>query len=213
MNPVWGFSKDAGLLERWHSLFAAQQRTLIVDGKPPGDVVALFDLGAEIGVDQGFAQTLVVAPGCRWVAMTARPEAAEGLRWLRAGVRGYCNRLASAEVLGAVIETVERGAVWAGQEVTDHLLALALSQDALAGAAPQAADDLFASLTPRELAIARQVADGHSNKVIAIDSGISERTVKAHLNAIFRKTGIRNRVQLALAMAAEADPPRHRSTA
>ena len=76
-----------------------------------------------------------------------------------------------------------------------------------------AADDLFASLTPRELAIARQVADGHSNKVIAIDSGISERTVKAHLNAIFRKTGIRNRVQLALAMAAEADPPRHRSTA
>ena len=59
MNPVWGFSKDAGLLERWHSLFAAQQRTLIVDGKPPGDVVALFDLGAEIGVDQGFAQTLV----------------------------------------------------------------------------------------------------------------------------------------------------------
>jgi DNA-binding NarL/FixJ family response regulator len=213
MNPVWGFSKDAALLERWRSLLAGQQRSLVVDGKPSSDAVVLFDLGAEIGIDQGFAQTLVTQPGYRWVAMTARPEAAEGLRWLRAGVVGYCNRLASAEVLEAVIETAERGAVWAGQEVTDHLLALALSREVPAGSAAEASGDLSASLTPRELAIARQVADGHSNKVIAIDSGISERTVKAHLNAIFRKTGIRNRVQLALAMAAEADPPRHRFSA
>ena len=68
--------------------------------------------------------------------------------------------------------------------------------------------DPFGQLTAREAGIARQVAAGHSNKVIAADSGISERTVKAHLNSIFRKTGIRNRVQLALAVSQAISPAR-----
>jgi DNA-binding NarL/FixJ family response regulator len=59
----------------------------------------------------------------------------------------------------------------------------------------------FGQLTARETEIAEQVAAGHSNKVIAAENGISERTVKAHLNAIFRKTGLHNRVQLALAVS------------
>ena len=53
-------------------------------------------------------------------------------------------------------------------------------------------------LTPRELQVARMVHLGGNNKTIARELSISERTVKAHLSAIFRKLNIQNRLHLAL---------------
>ena len=55
-----------------------------------------------------------------------------------------------------------------------------------------------AHLTPRELQVAKMVHLGGNNKVIARELDISERTVKAHLSAIFRKLNIENRLHLAL---------------
>jgi DNA-binding NarL/FixJ family response regulator len=48
--------------------------------------------------------------------------------------------------------------------------------------------------------VAEQIAHGATNREIAVALDISERTVKAHLSAIFDKLGVRDRVQLALAM-------------
>ncbi|RZV48239.1 MAG: response regulator transcription factor, partial [Pseudomonadales bacterium] len=93
-------------------------------------------------------------------------------------------------------------------QVTDYLLKVALAEKTKASAPKES---LLGQLTAREAGIAKQVAAGHSNKVIAADSGISERTVKAHLNSIFRKTGIRNRVQLALAVSQANENPRRLS--
>ena len=56
----------------------------------------------------------------------------------------------------------------------------------------------FAVLTPREIEIARLIGQGASNKRIARQLSITERTVKAHLTMIFRKTGVDDRVKLAL---------------
>ena len=56
----------------------------------------------------------------------------------------------------------------------------------------------FAVLTPREIEIARLIGQGASNKGIARQLSITERTVKAHLTMIFRKTGVEDRVKLAL---------------
>lgn len=68
-------------------------------------------------------------------------------------------------------------------------------------------------MTAREMEVAEQVAAGYSNKLIAAEAGITERTVKAHLNSIFRKTGIRNRVQLALAISQANEGSAHLSNA
>ena len=168
------------------------------------------DLGQQSGADPGVViECLRVGHCANVIVLTAVPTAEEGLALLRAGARGYCNRLASAGVVGAMLATIEDGRVWAGQEVNDHLLQAALaSQDA-----EKAADrEVLSRLTPKERLIAEQVGDGHSNKVIAIDNGISERTVKAHLNNIFRKTGLRNRVQLAIAVTGGRGPGRTKTS-
>jgi DNA-binding CsgD family transcriptional regulator len=56
---------------------------------------------------------------------------------------------------------------------------------------------VLSSLTPRERQIVTYVAAGRPNKVIAIDLGISLRTVEAHRSRIFTKLQVRNAMQLA----------------
>lgn len=72
---------------------------------------------------------------------------------------------------------------------------------------PRAARELLATrqapgggdaLSPREAEVLRMVADGHANKSIALRLGISEKTVKNHLSAVFQKLGVTDRTQAAL---------------
>ncbi|CAB3920611.1 hypothetical protein LMG26684_05674 [Achromobacter mucicolens] len=63
-------------------------------------------------------------------------------------------------------------------------------------------DAVLSSLTARERQIVDYVAAGRANKVIAIDLGISLRTVEAHRARIFAKLGARNAMQLACRLCA-----------
>ena len=54
----------------------------------------------------------------------------------------------------------------------------------------------IATLTPRELAVLRQVVEGRLNKQIAADLGIHERTVKLHRTAITTKLQVRSVAEL-----------------
>lgn len=163
----------------------------------------LFDLGEWRGGDAvALGRLLLAQPQLRYLAMTAVPEALEGMHLLRAGARGYCNRRMSDQALVVAVATVLAGEIWAGRQVTDYLLRATLGHPA--ERVPPAAT--LDGLTDREREIALLVGAGRSNKVIAAQTGIAERTVKAHLNAVFRKTGLRNRVQLALAVAQGTSP-------
>jgi DNA-binding NarL/FixJ family response regulator len=169
--------------------------------RSPPSHACVIDLGPRGGGDPALLLGVMEAlPQVLFVAMAARPTAGQGVALLQAGVRGYGNRLAAPAVVAAMLTSVLDGQVWAGRQVTDHLLALAMARP-VTGPAGLSATSIRDRLTAREAEIADDVAAGHSNKVIADERGISERTVKAHLNSIFRKTGIRNRVQLALALS------------
>lgn len=61
----------------------------------------------------------------------------------------------------------------------------------------------FESLTPREMEVMEMLVDGRANKVIAIDLGLSERTVEIHRANVMEKMGVRSvahlvRMKLAL---------------
>lgn len=63
-------------------------------------------------------------------------------------------------------------------------------------AAVRAAHDGFESLSPREREVFHRVADGQANKFVAIELGISERTVEIHRAQVMKKMSARTLAQL-----------------
>ncbi|CAH0524409.1 response regulator transcription factor [Vibrio hippocampi] len=55
--------------------------------------------------------------------------------------------------------------------------------------------DKIATLTPQQYKVLGMLSDGLLNKQIAYDLNVSEATIKAHMTAIFRKLGVKNRTQ------------------
>lgn len=60
---------------------------------------------------------------------------------------------------------------------------------------------LATNLTAREIEVARFVADGHTNREIAVALGLSERTIHRHCESIFGKLGIRSRWHIRAAIS------------
>jgi len=102
------------------------------------------------------------------------------------------------------VEAMKRGAVdfirkpFRDQELLDRIQE-ALSKDQHLRAAHQNLEDIrtrVTSLTPRELEVFQRVAEGQANKVVAIELGISERTVEIHRSQVMQKTRARTLADL-----------------
>lgn len=131
------------------------------------------------------------------VVMSDIPTESDAATCMAAGAAGYCNTHAAPEVLQQVASVVMQGGLWLGQELMQRLMG---SASVLLSRQPVhsiGANEL-AALTERELDVARRVAVGASNREIADQLGITERTVKAHLGTIFSKLQVRDRLQLSL---------------
>ncbi len=140
----------------------------------------------------------LVDAGIKVIAMTAVEETGEARRVLEAGASGYVHYLAVASVLEQIAQSVSMGGIWLGADLMRQLILGAQRLPELAGTKPKAKLSL---LTSRERAVAELVAAGKTNKEVARALDITERTVKAHLGASFEKLGVRDRLQLALALS------------
>jgi DNA-binding NarL/FixJ family response regulator len=103
-----------------------------------------------------------------------------------AGARGLIPRDTSAGNLVAALTAVAQGLT-----VIDPAFAAAL----LPAARDQSPAQPVEELTPRELEVLRLMAEGQSNKAIARALGISEHTVKFHVNAILGKLNVSSRTE------------------
>ena len=151
------------------------------------DLVLLdFDLGAGDGLDfmrqarQGglTAKVLIVTAGIK------PPEAAE---LIRAGIAGVFLKRDSVGALAHTIRDVMAGKVSFEQELFRHTLADAVSPDEIRRGG---------KFTERERQVLSFVFEGLANKEIAGRIGVSESSVKASLQQLFAKTGVRTRSQL-----------------
>lgn len=129
------------------------------------------------------------------VILSDTPNDAEALAALSAQARGYCNSHAGAEVLVKVASVVTQGGLWIGEALMQRILAV---QHLIQVPATAALPDWRATLTAREVQVAQLAAAGARYKEIARELLITERTVKAHMGAIFDKLNLRDRLQLAL---------------
>ncbi len=109
------------------------------------------------------------------------------IRGLRAGARGFLLKDSSRENLLDAIYAAVRGETLLKQEILARVLA---PQNQLKSALTFQADS---PLTERELEILQALSRGERNKEIAYALGITERTVKAHLQSIYQKFNVDSR--------------------
>lgn len=119
------------------------------------------------------------------VVLTASEVALDALAAIRLGARAVVFKRFAVNTLMDAIRTVADGNVWMPASLQTQMAARLRSP----------ADN---ELSPREEEVVRYVALGFRNAEIGRQLSISEQTVKTHLNNIFRKLGIRDRVELAL---------------
>jgi two-component system nitrate/nitrite response regulator NarL len=140
-----------------------------------------------------FKQLRQSVPKARFILCPDLPNDDEGIAFLREGAYGYCNAYVSIELLQKIIGIVRDGEVWVGWELMNRML-----KDLEPARREEPNMQLASKLTDREQEITAMIADGESNKRIADRLNISERTVKNHLHSIFKKTGTKDRLNLAL---------------
>jgi two-component system, NarL family, nitrate/nitrite response regulator NarL len=162
--------------------------------------ILLLDLALpELRAPGGFTEIQTLSPSTKIILLTKTPTDKEGTAMLEAGARGYCSTEMDAVLLTKAVKMVQKGEVWVGRKVISHLLDIlvALTEQHRNRSLPHA-DPSFEVLTPREKEIVQQIGGGSSNKEIAHQLNVSEKTVKAHLTSIFRKLGVSDRLHLAL---------------
>ncbi|RDB42052.1 DNA-binding response regulator [Halomonas sp. DQ26W] len=145
--------------------------------------------------------------GAILVVLSYTPDPAQASLALIAGARGYAHALSPATLLRQVALVTTNQGIWVLPELLTSVVGGTFK--ALGGRA-RMQGDVLGALTERERTVAVAVAEGRTNKEVARELDITERTVKAHLGAIFRKLGIRDRMQLVLRLSQQevdiADP-------
>ena len=141
--------------------------------------------------------------GARVVVLSTMPDVIEAAHALDLGARGYAHAWSTPELLRRIAAVVVGDGHWIGTDLMRRLVAASVRLPATEAVEDRAM--LLAPLTSREREVALAVTQGKSNKEIARDLGIVERTVKAHLAAVFEKLEVRDRLHLALRLAATQD--------
>jgi len=198
-TPVLLLTQDDFLWQHWSAV--DKQQWLLARGRDLADLrgwrqqghsVAVIDIGVPGLPAWGSEEWQPLLKGMHAVIASVRPNDEEGVQAFFCGALGYCHAYSPAVTLTRVLQAVATGSVWMGASLVSRLLRQ------VGALAPTRTDWRHEALSERERAIALRVSQGESNSRIAAAMGITERTVKAHLTAIFEKLGVEDRLQLAL---------------
>jgi DNA-binding NarL/FixJ family response regulator len=161
-----------------------------VQSNPAADLV-LLDL--RMPGARGFSALIQLRaqyPSIPVAVVSAVDDPAMIRRALDFGASGFIPKSASIETIGAMLRSVLDGEVALPPGYSEAATEKGRQESELARC--------FASLTPQQLRVLLLLADGYSNKEIAVDLGVSEATIKAHVTVVLRKLGIERRTQAAL---------------
>jgi two-component system nitrate/nitrite response regulator NarL len=124
------------------------------------------------------------------IVLSSSENPSDVKRVLNAGALGYIPKSASAQTVLSALQLVLTGNIYVPPLLARAPDATATEQNTTV-AAP------LTTLTERQLEVLKQLRDGHPNKEISNRLGIAEKTVKAHVAAIFRALNVVNRTQAA----------------
>jgi two-component system, NarL family, response regulator LiaR len=128
-------------------------------------------------------------PGTRVIVLTSFIDDEHLLPAMRAGAAGYLLKNVQPQELARAIRAADAGEALIDPAVAARLVeALAASER----------DDGYERLTPREREVLVLIGRGFSNKRIALELGVAEKTAKTHVSNLLGKLGLADRTQAAL---------------
>jgi len=155
--------------------------------------VLLLDLMMPNGGGIAVLRDLALVPAhIRVVLLTAAIEKDEIATAVQLGVRGVLMKDSATALVAKCVRCVAAGEYWLGRDSVADLLAAFVQRGAVEFSRP------VPTLTPREREIVTAVAEGATNRDVAIRFGLSPQTVKNYLSDIFDKLGVSSRLELAL---------------
>ncbi|OEY66923.1 response regulator transcription factor [Marinobacter sp. X15-166B] len=170
-----------------------------VDAHPDADLV-LLDLNMPGA--HGYSGLVFMRgqyPGLPVVVVSGSEELQVMRRSIDYGASGFIPKSAPLPTITQAIREVLEGDVWLPEGVAEKI-------ERMQGDTTDFSEKL-ASLTPQQFRVLGMLAEGLLNKQIAYDLDVSEATIKAHITAVFRKLGVRNRTQAVIAIQQmEIDP-------
>ncbi|MBW1671306.1 MAG: response regulator transcription factor [Deltaproteobacteria bacterium] len=127
------------------------------------------------------------SPGTKALMLTASKDETKIFKSLKAGARGYLTKNTTILELTKAIKVVNKGQLW----IERKLFARYFNGDITSDIGREGRQE---KLTPREQDVLHLLIKGFTNKEIANDLFISEKTVKSHLNKIFKKLNVSRRL-------------------
>lgn len=185
MQAIRGFLPDAriGEAEDHDSVMTYLQ------SNPDTDIVLLdLHMPGCHGL-MGLASIRAEHPGVAVIVISAHENPATIRRSLDYGAVGYLTKRTGLADLKNSLTAVLSCQEWLPASVRKSVAQAELSAD------DHSLDEKLASLSPQQFKVLTRVTRGLLNKQIADELGIQERTVKAHMSAIFEKLGVKNRTQ------------------
>lgn len=153
------------------------------------DVVLMDLVMPNLGGVEAMRQLRERAPTTRAIVLTSFLDDGRVLPAIRAGAAGYLLKNVQPQELARAVR-----AAHAGEALIDPTVAARLV-DTLAD---EDTDEGYESLTAREREVLDLIGRGYSNKRIALELGIAEKTVKTHVTHVLAKLGLADRTQAAL---------------
>lgn len=127
------------------------------------------------------------APQARFVVVSASENSATIRKSLELGVSGYIPKRSEPAILHRALQLILDGGTYLPPSVLQPATDATIQDRSRSGA--------IKTLTNRQNQVLGLVAQGLSNKQIAYQMGVSEATVKLHINALLRSVGATNRTQ------------------
>lgn len=146
--------------------------------------------------EEDIRSLLIAFPAVRLMVLSDVPDEHEGIELIRDGVLGYANTHIKPEILHEAVKVIGLGEIWVSKRLLEWMVSHC--HDTEAGATEHGSYLALDALTPGERHVLDHLTQGDNNKDIARKLNITERTVKAHLTSIYSKTGVKDRLHLAL---------------
>jgi len=167
----------------------------LVETTPNLDLILLDIRMPSLQWEQALEALITKAPGVPVVMLSAMIDRSLITTAIRAGARGFIPKSASSSVMIQAVNLVLSGS----QYIPPLILEDEPTQEMDQEASPDAS--LVSALTPRQMDVLKLVAQGLSNRDIALNLDLSEGTVKLHVTAILKALNVPNRTSAVIAAA------------